>query len=109
MVTGPMLVRRLRGGWPKEGHGPHFSLGRWGLAVNVVAVLYGAAMIVNLAWPRAAVYGNDHWYYQWGAVVFTGVITAVGGLLYLRYRHHGTAQGPAAALTLVPEDAPTDS
>ena len=86
MVTGPMLLRRLRGDWPRREHGPYFNLGRWGLPVNAFAVLYGAAMTVNLAWPRASVYGNDHWYYQWGAIVFTAVIVAVGVGLYLRYR-----------------------
>ncbi len=83
MVTGPVLLRRLRGNWPRADHGPFFSMGRWGLLVNAFAVLYGAAMIVNLAWPRAAVYGSDHWYYQWGAIVFTAVIAAVGGLYYV--------------------------
>ncbi|WP_042401068.1 amino acid permease [Streptacidiphilus carbonis] len=92
MVTAPMLLRRLRGEWPREGHGPHFNLGRWGLPVNVFAVLYGAAMTVNLAWPRAAVYGNDHWYFQWGAVVFTAVITAVGLGLYLLRRNSAPPQ-----------------
>jgi hypothetical protein len=33
-----------------------FSLGRWGLPVNILAVLYGAVMVVNLAWPRPEVY-----------------------------------------------------
>ena len=101
MVTGPMLLRRLRGGWPRADHGPHFNLGRWGLAVNIVAVVYGAAMIVNLSWPRADVYGSDHWYYQWGAVVFTAVITAVGGLLYLRYRQVSAVQGATAGQSSV--------
>jgi urea carboxylase system permease len=86
MVTGPMLLRRLRGDWPRAEHGPYFNLGRWGLPVNAFAVLYGIGQIVNLAWPRAAVYGNDHWYFQWGAIVFTVVIAAVGALLYTRYR-----------------------
>ncbi|MFC1438235.1 amino acid permease [Streptacidiphilus sp. N1-10] len=95
MVTAPMLLRRLRGEWPRENHGPHFSLGRWGLPVNIFAVLYGAAMTVNLAWPRAAVYGNDHWYFQWGAVVFTAVITAVGLGLYLLRRNASQPQLPA--------------
>src|SRR6202041_1030687 len=31
-----------------------FKLGRWGILVNVVALLYGGAMLVNFAWPRAA-------------------------------------------------------
>ncbi|MEZ0069729.1 urea carboxylase system permease [Streptacidiphilus sp. MAP12-20] len=95
MVTAPMLLRRLRGDWPAPGHGPWFNLGRWGLPVNLVAVVYGAAMTVNLAWPRPEVYGTDHWYYQWGAIVFTAVIVAVGLGLYLRYRR-GTAANPAA-------------
>ena len=95
MVTAPMLLRRLRGEWPRPDHGPHFSLGRWGLPVNIFAVLYGAAMTVNLAWPRAAVYGNDHWYFQWGAVVFTAVITAVGLGLYLLRRNASQPEPPA--------------
>jgi urea carboxylase system permease len=93
MVTGPVLLRRLRGHWPRPEHGGYFSLGRWGLLVNGFAVLYGAAMIVNLAWPRAAVYGSDHWYYQWGAIVFTGVIALVGGAYYL-IRKPGAQAGP---------------
>ena len=35
---------------------PAFSLGRFGLPVNILAVLWGAAMSLNLAWPRSAVY-----------------------------------------------------
>ncbi len=38
-VTVPMLARRLRGQWPKPDHGPYFSLGRWGLLVNIAAVV----------------------------------------------------------------------
>jgi urea carboxylase system permease len=86
MVTVPMLLRRLRGRWPTPDHGPHFSLGRWGTAVNAFAVLYGIGMTINLAWPRAAVYGSDHWYFQWGAVVFVVVIAVVGGALLLAQR-----------------------
>jgi urea carboxylase system permease len=94
MVTGPMLLRRLRGQWPAPDHGPYFNLGRWGLPVNAFAVLYGLAMTVNLCWPRASVYGTDHWYYQWGAVVFTAVITAVGVGVYLLRRRGGTGARP---------------
>jgi urea carboxylase system permease len=46
-----IMRARLRG-WPKTT--APFRLGRWGLAVNVVGLLYGAAMLVNFAWPRAA-------------------------------------------------------
>ncbi|MFI6444557.1 APC family permease [Kitasatospora sp. NPDC050543] len=97
LVTAPMLLRRLRGQWPRKEQGPYFTMGRWGLVVNIVAVVYGVAMTVNLAWPRTAIYGDDQWYFTWGAIVFTAVISAVGGLLYLRYRSHGgTPQRPAA-------------
>jgi urea carboxylase system permease len=46
-----ILAARLRG-WPKT-RAP-FRLGRWGPVVNVVGLLYGGAMLVNFAWPRAA-------------------------------------------------------
>jgi amino acid transporter len=44
-----IMAARARG-WPKVS--APFRLGRWGMVVNVVALLYGGAMIVNFAWPR---------------------------------------------------------
>jgi urea carboxylase system permease len=81
-VTGPLLLARLRGDWPRADHGPFFSLGRWGFAVNLVAVVYQVIAIVNLAWPREEIYGTDHWYFQYGAFVFVGFLVIVGGLYY---------------------------
>jgi urea carboxylase system permease len=81
-VTGPLLVARLRGTWPTPSHGPYFSLGRWGLPVNLLAVIFQVGVMVNLAWPRPAVYGNSAWYYQWGAFVFVGFFAVVGGIYY---------------------------
>ena len=50
---GNLVIMRARTrGWPKV-KAP-FRLGRWGLLVNVVALLYGGAMLVNFAWPRPA-------------------------------------------------------
>jgi amino acid transporter len=46
-----IMLARTRG-WPKVS--APFRLGRWGLLVNVLALLYGGAMIVNFAWPRIA-------------------------------------------------------
>ena len=92
MVTGPLLVRRLRGQWPRPDHGPYFKLGRWGLLVNIVAVVWGTAMTINLIWPRAEVYGSDHWYFQWGAVIVTGLIVIIGAImLYVRRRTWGSS------------------
>jgi amino acid transporter len=50
---GNLVIMRARArGWPKV-KAP-FRLGRWGILVNVVALLYGGAMLVNFAWPRVA-------------------------------------------------------
>jgi hypothetical protein len=50
---GNLVIMRARArGWPKIS--APFKLGRWGLLVNVLALLYGGAMLINFAWPRAA-------------------------------------------------------
>jgi amino acid transporter len=46
------IMRARTRGWPKT-KAP-FRLGRWGLLVNGLALLYGGAMLVNFAWPRVA-------------------------------------------------------
>jgi urea carboxylase system permease len=91
LVTVPMLISRLRGRWPPPGTSSegYFSLGRWGLPVNVLAVLWGSLMALNLAWPRSQVYGDKAWYLQWIAVVFIGSVALAGLAWYwLRGRHH---------------------
>ena len=32
---------------------PYFSLGRWGLPVNAIAVVWGLFVVINIGWPRA--------------------------------------------------------
>ena len=81
-VTVPMLMRRIRGSWPRPDHGPYFSLGRWGTLVNGLAVAYGSLVAFNIAWPRAAVYGNAHWYFQYGAYLFIGAVVVIGAIYY---------------------------
>jgi hypothetical protein len=50
---GNLVIMRARlRGWPRA-RAP-FRLGRWGVIVNSVALLYGGAMLVNFAWPRVA-------------------------------------------------------
>jgi len=51
-----ILRARLRG-WPGRGGGARlapFRLGRWGILVNVLGLVYGGAMLINFAWPRVA-------------------------------------------------------
>jgi urea carboxylase system permease len=84
-VTLPMLVRRFRGTWPKKNWGPYFSLGRWGMAVNIVAVAYGVLVVINIGWPRDAIYNAvppAHWYWKYAAPLFIGIVVAVGTLYY---------------------------
>jgi urea carboxylase system permease len=99
MVTGPMLKKRFKGEWPPKDlkEDGYFCMGKWGLPVNLFAVVWGIAMAVNLAWPRAAVYGEP-WYNTWGAFVYIGVILGAGLLWYgIKGRHHiGTLESHAA-------------
>jgi len=42
-------------------------------------------MAVNIGWPRAEVYNASpphHWYLQWGAPLFCGVLVGVGLLMW---------------------------
>ncbi|MFQ6155187.1 APC family permease [Micrococcus luteus] len=113
-VTLPMLVRRLRGEWPGEGPGKgYFSLGRWGLPVNIIAVVWGAGMALNLVWPREELYGD----YPWGGVIAIATVTVLGfGYYWFRLRgktmilaeHAAQPRGPEAAAepsSLGPENA----
>jgi amino acid transporter len=46
-----VLRARLKG-WPREK--TPFSLGKWGIPVNILALVWGGSMLVNFAWPRPA-------------------------------------------------------
>ncbi|MEE4544560.1 amino acid permease [Streptomyces sp. V4-01] len=101
MVTGPQLLRRLRGRLPAgtdESGAPLFSLGRWGVPVNVLALLYGLTMAVNLAWPRAAVYdpSGGHWYFQWFSPLFLLGTLAIGAAWRLRNAPQAAESGAEA-------------
>lgn len=114
MVTVPMLVQRLRGnlatGGQDEIGAPLFSMGRWGLPVNAVAVVYGLAMAVNLGWPRSEVFDpqGGHWYLQWVGPIALGVTAVAGMVAYLSQRseYHAAlrASAPAVAPVIVAGD-----
>jgi amino acid transporter len=56
MCNAGVLVARMRG-WP---HQPAwFSLGRWGKVVNLLALIYGGLMIINIAlWADGSLFGD---------------------------------------------------
>jgi urea carboxylase system permease len=106
MVTAPLLVRRLRG-WSnqslRDDQGrPLFAMGRWGVLVNVLAVVWGLLMAVNLGWPRAEVFdpAGGHWYLQWFAVLFLGGSLAAGALAYWVVARRGAPVSAPATLAM---------
>src|SRR5436305_1625117 len=86
------LLRARLGGWPRI-KAP-FSLGRWGLPINVLAIAWGGGMLVNMMWPRIATNPRPnevpgtldfHWHWVNGKPVLwtvLAVILIVGGLYY---------------------------
>jgi urea carboxylase system permease len=101
LVMVPLLVARLRG-WPRQGGSGVagvFALGRWGLPLNVLAVLTGLATAVNIGWPREAVYGKE-WYALYAAPLFTGLLLFVGIVYYWGWQRHkaGVLKGHEATM-----------
>lgn len=78
MVVLAALRARLKG-WKPAGK---FQLGRWGLIVNIIALLWGLIAIVNIGWPRTP---EDPWYLNWITVIST-VAILLGGWLYMIVR-----------------------
>lgn len=81
ICTAATLVARFRG-WPHERSA--FSLGGAGLIINLIAVIYGVVMIINLSWyrptPGAAAYLN------YATYIFVPVIIVVGLLYYYGFQ-----------------------
>jgi amino acid transporter len=70
-VFGAAYVR-MRGRWQA---GP-WSLGRWGALITNVAALWLIAEIVNIAWPRAELYGPG--YLAWSVLLMMGILAVTG-------------------------------
>lgn len=99
MVSVPTLVARLRGRFAPAGPGL-FSLGRWGLPVNIAAVAYGIAMTVNLSWPRAEVFdpGGESPWLRFSAPAVVVVVMLVGLLARAVARRSAAPAVPVPAL-----------
>jgi hypothetical protein len=63
IVTLLLLKKRMQG-WPHPDHpgSRHFSLGRWGIPINLLAAAFSLFMVVNVAWPRSSIYGDQYRY-----------------------------------------------
>jgi hypothetical protein len=69
------LIARMRG-WEPSGK---FTLGRWGIPVNIAALVYGVLAAINLAWPR----GDGLPWYDRGVVLIGCAVVIGSGLLYM--------------------------
>jgi urea carboxylase system permease len=58
-----------------------FNLGKWGLPVNILALIWSTFMVINVSWPRTATYGFE-WYQQYSAWIYTGGLICLGMLIY---------------------------
>jgi len=91
MVVVGALAARARG-WRPAGR---FTLGRWGLAVNVAALLYGLGAVVNMLWPRAP---DDPWYLDYAMILFAAGVVGSGLAYLVAARPHaarGAGESPA--------------
>ena len=66
-----------------------FSLGRFGIPVNVAALLWSAFMVINVGWPRAAVYGAA-WQTRFAPVILTTILVTTALVASARLRTSGS-------------------
>jgi urea carboxylase system permease len=109
LVTMPLLAARLRRGGRHNFGGttadskahvaaavdhdhpatPYFSLGRWGLPVNAIAVVWGLFVVINIGWPRPEVYGTSA-RGRFAAVLATLGLIVAGALYFLLFQRKRT-------------------
>jgi hypothetical protein len=82
------LLARTRG-WKPAGA---FSLGAWGLPVNIIALAYGVGAIINLCWPRTP---GAAWYDNYIVIVSALAVAAVGVIYMILLRPHEKGDSPA--------------
>ncbi|GAB3790424.1 hypothetical protein [Nocardioides ungokensis] len=98
MVVLAALRARLRG-WRPSGR---FTLGRWGLAVNVAALVYQVGAATNMAWPRTP---DAAWYDNWIVLLSAGLVVGVGALYMVIAKPHHRSEAPHGDAVPVPTHA----
>lgn len=117
-----VLAARRRG-WPQKS--AFFSLGSWGTVLNVLALLWGGAMIINIGlwvWPEVfGIFGNDlraltnpfiNTFLSWGGEVLEGlpaipVFEALVGLVLIVGSIYYLATGQGGKADKIEADAAT--
>lgn len=88
-ILGAVYLRRT-GRWTPGS----FTMGRWSGPATYVAAVWITLEAINIAWPRA-IYGV--WYLNWGLLIMTGVLGAVGVVVSARVFRPGGPGSVAAA------------
>jgi amino acid transporter len=88
MIVLAALIARAKGWRPS---GP-FTLKGWAWLVNVLALAYGLAAIVNILWPRSP---GDPWYVNYGMLVTTVGVVLIGGLYMALAKPYERGSAPA--------------
>ena len=89
MVVLAALRARIKG-WMPSGK---YRLGRWAWPVNIGALVYGIAAIVNISWPRTP---GSPWYDNYIVVVMVVIVVGLGLLYMITARSHLNGTAPHA-------------
>jgi urea carboxylase system permease len=105
LVTFPLLASRFRakvisatavlddalpdGGEADEATHRLFTMGRFGLPINLIAVVWGLFIVINIGWPRAEIYGSSPWG-RFTAPLATLVLIGSGALYFLLFQSRNT-------------------
>jgi amino acid transporter len=89
MVVVAALYARSRGWRP----GGAFSLGAWGLPLNIAALIYGVGALLDMIWPRSP---DQPWYVNDGMIVTIIGVCGLGAVIMAIFRSHDRGDAPAA-------------
>ena len=89
MVVLAALRARLKG-WVPSGK---YSLGKWGLAVNIAALVYGVTAMINMAWPRTP---DAPWYDNWIVALSAAIVVGIGLVYMAVHPLHDRSTAPYA-------------
>jgi urea carboxylase system permease len=81
IVVAVQLKKRFKSAHHDVDKDARFSLGKWGLPVNILALIWSTFMVINVSWPRAATYGSE-WYNQYAAWIYTAGLICMGVFIY---------------------------
>ena len=100
IVTALLLRKRLRG-WPYRdaNENRYFSLGRWGIPINIAALVWSALMVVNIGWPRAEIYGGQ-WQHRFAPVILTAILVLTAAVAATLAQRRQVAHVAAARSSL---------